>query len=84
MASLCITDAVILFKEDTPKNLIETIKPDVLVKGGDYKIEDIAGAKEVLSWGGKVIINPILPGFSTTDIINRSATLQSSTVTKKS
>jgi D-beta-D-heptose 7-phosphate kinase/D-beta-D-heptose 1-phosphate adenosyltransferase len=83
MASLCMIDAVILFKEDTPKNLIETIKPDVLVKGGDYKIEDIAGAKEVISWGGKVIINPILPGFSTTDIINRSATLQSSSVTKK-
>jgi bifunctional ADP-heptose synthase (sugar kinase/adenylyltransferase) len=42
-----------------------------LVKGGDYKIEEIAGAKEVLGWGGKVIINPILQGFSTTSLINK-------------
>jgi D-beta-D-heptose 7-phosphate kinase/D-beta-D-heptose 1-phosphate adenosyltransferase len=45
--------------------------PDVLVKGGDYKLEEIVGAKEVVAAGGKVVINPILPGFSTTSIINK-------------
>ena len=71
LASLSMIDAVVIFSEDTPLELIKTIKPDILVKGGDYKIEDIVGAKEVLSCGGKVIINPIIPGFSTTAIINK-------------
>jgi len=74
LASLTMVDAVVLFGEDTPKELIVALKPDVLVKGGDYKLEDIAGAQEVISWGGSVIINPILPGFSTTNIIERSCT----------
>ena len=71
LASLVITDAVILFREDTPLNLISSILPDVLVKGGDYKPEDIAGAKEVLANGGEVKIVPLLEGFSTTGIIER-------------
>jgi D-glycero-beta-D-manno-heptose 1-phosphate adenylyltransferase len=71
LASLAMVDAVVLFSEPTPLNLIVSIKPDVLVKGGDYKVEDIVGAKEVMSWGGKVIINPILEGFSTTAIISK-------------
>lgn len=71
LASLAMIDGVILFNEDTPRDLIISIKPDVLVKGGDYKIEDIAGAREVLSWGGKVFINPIVPGLSTTNIIHK-------------
>jgi D-glycero-beta-D-manno-heptose 1-phosphate adenylyltransferase len=71
LASLAMVDAVVLFSEPTPLNLIVSIKPDVLVKGGDYKVEDIVGAKEVMSWGGKVIINPILEGFSTTSIISK-------------
>lgn len=71
LASLAMVDAVILFSQSTPLELILTIKPDVLVKGGDYKIEEIAGAKEVMEWGGKVIINPIVQGFSTTSIINK-------------
>jgi D-glycero-beta-D-manno-heptose 1-phosphate adenylyltransferase len=71
LASLVMVDAVVLFSEPTPLELILSIKPDVLVKGGDYKIEDIAGAKEVMGWGGKVIINPIIEGFSTTSIINK-------------
>lgn len=71
LASLLITDAVIIFEEDTPQQLIATLLPDVLVKGGDYTIEQIAGAKEVLANGGRVIINPILPGFSTTGIIQK-------------
>ena len=71
LASLLMVDVVILFSEPTPRDLIVAIKPDVLVKGGDYKVEDIAGAKEVIGWGGKVIINPIVEGFSTTSIINK-------------
>lgn len=71
LASLAVVDAVIIFPEDTPRDLIITIQPDVLVKGGDYKVEDIAGAQEVLSWGGQVFINPIVPGFSTTSLIEK-------------
>ena len=71
IASLVVVDAVILFGEDTPKELIIDLMPDVLVKGGDYKIEDIAGAKEVIDNGGKVVINPIVQGYSTTGLINK-------------
>ncbi|NOT90803.1 D-glycero-beta-D-manno-heptose 1-phosphate adenylyltransferase [Ferruginibacter sp.] len=71
LASLLMTDAVIIFEEDTPYNLITAALPDVLVKGGDYTIETIVGAKEVMANGGEVIIAPILEGFSTTSIIER-------------
>lgn len=71
LASLTMVDAVVIFSEPTPLELILTIKPDVLVKGGDYKVEDIAGAKEVINRGGKVIINPVVEGFSTTSIIKK-------------
>jgi D-beta-D-heptose 7-phosphate kinase/D-beta-D-heptose 1-phosphate adenosyltransferase len=71
IASLAMIDAVIIFSEPTPLELIKAIQPDVLVKGGDYKVEEIAGAKEVIGWGGQVIINPIIAGFSTTSIINK-------------
>jgi D-glycero-beta-D-manno-heptose 1-phosphate adenylyltransferase len=71
LAALTMIDAVVLFSEPTPLELILAIRPDFLVKGGDYTIETIVGAKEVLSWGGQVIINPIVPGFSTTSIINK-------------
>jgi D-glycero-beta-D-manno-heptose 1-phosphate adenylyltransferase len=71
LASLAIVDAVIIFSEPTPRELIQQILPDFLVKGGDYTINEIAGAEEVIANGGKVIINPIVPGFSTTSIINR-------------
>ncbi|HRI25855.1 MAG TPA: D-glycero-beta-D-manno-heptose 1-phosphate adenylyltransferase [Ferruginibacter sp.] len=71
LASLLMTDAIILFEEDTPLNLISAILPDVLVKGGDYTLEQIVGAKEVMANGGVVKIVPILEGFSTTSIIER-------------
>ena len=70
LASLMMVDAVIIFEEDTPIKLITSILPDVLVKGGDYTVDEIVGAKEVIANGGKVVINPILDGFSTTSIIN--------------
>ena len=71
MASLVMVDAVILFEEDTPLNLITSILPDVLVKGGDYTLEQIVGAREVMENGGRVVINPVLEGFSTTAIIEK-------------
>jgi D-beta-D-heptose 7-phosphate kinase/D-beta-D-heptose 1-phosphate adenosyltransferase len=74
LASLLIVDAVVIFEEDTPLNLINQVKPDVLVKGGDYTLEQIVGSKEVMEYGGKVIINPIVEGFSTTSIIERIKT----------
>jgi rfaE bifunctional protein nucleotidyltransferase chain/domain len=71
LASLLMVDAVVIFEEDTPLSLIELVKPDVLVKGGDYTMDQIVGAKEVIAAGGRVVINPILAGFSTTGIIGK-------------
>lgn len=71
LASLVIVDAVVVFEDDTPLNLIKVILPDVLVKGGDYTIDQIVGAKEVIANGGQVITNPIMEGFSTTLIIEQ-------------
>ena len=71
LASLLMVDAVILFDEDTPLNLINAILPDVLVKGGDYTLEQIVGAKEVMAAGGKVVINKIVEGYSTTGLIGK-------------
>lgn len=71
LAHLLPVDAVIIFDEDTPLELIKKIMPDVLVKGGDYTPEQIAGAKEVIAGGGRIVINPIIEGISTTGIINR-------------
>jgi len=71
LASLLMVDAVVIFEEDTPLELIKTVSPDILVKGGDYTIEQVVGAKEVMAAGGKVIINPIVPGFSTTGLIEK-------------
>jgi D-glycero-beta-D-manno-heptose 1-phosphate adenylyltransferase len=71
MANLMMVDAVIIFEEDTPLQLIQSIMPDVLVKGGDYTIDQIVGAKEVIANGGNVEIIPTLEGFSTTSIIEK-------------
>lgn len=71
LASLVIVDAVVIFDEDTPLELITALQPDVLVKGGDYTIDQIVGAKEVIANGGRVVINPIVEGFSTTGIIEQ-------------
>lgn len=75
MASLLMVDAVVLFEEDTPLELIKAILPDVIVKGGDYTEEQIVGAKEVKANGGKVVINPIVAGYSTTGLIGKINTL---------
>jgi len=71
LASLSFVDAVVLFSEKTPINLISSLKPDVLAKGGDYKIETIVGHKVVQENGGQVILVPFVDGFSSTTIIEK-------------
>ena len=75
LASLLCVDAVSLFDEDTPETLIKLIRPDVLVKGGDYTIDTIVGADLVLANGGSVEIIPFVDGYSTTSIIGRIKSL---------
>ena len=71
IASLIMVDVVVIFDEETPIDLIKMIKPDVLVKGGDYTLETMVGAKEVLDDGGRVEFIPVREGFSTTNIIKK-------------
>ena len=72
LAALRCVDHVVMFHEDTPLRLIETLIPDVLVKGGDYTRETIVGAEVVEAHGGVVTTIPLLEGRSTTSIINRA------------
>jgi len=69
LAALSFVDYIIIFEEDTPKNLIEQVKPDILVKGGDYQIDNIVGADFVLKNGGQVLTIPFVDGYSSTKII---------------
>jgi D-beta-D-heptose 7-phosphate kinase/D-beta-D-heptose 1-phosphate adenosyltransferase len=71
LAALGMVDAVVAFDEDTPLDLIVRLRPDVLVKGGDYTVETVVGAREVQNWGGRVAIVPLTAGQSTTSIIER-------------
>jgi D-beta-D-heptose 7-phosphate kinase/D-beta-D-heptose 1-phosphate adenosyltransferase len=71
MAALACVDYAVLFHEDTPLEIIQEIKPDVLVKGGDYKIQDIVGSDFVLSRGGEVKALQFFDGKSTTSIIHK-------------
>ena len=71
LASLSFVDAVVLFSEETPLNLISTLMPDVLAKGGDYEIETIVGHKIVQNNGGEVILVPFIDGYSSTNIIDK-------------
>ncbi|MCI0435723.1 MAG: D-glycero-beta-D-manno-heptose 1-phosphate adenylyltransferase [Gemmatimonadetes bacterium] len=73
LAALRCVDAVTLFDEDTPRDLITALLPDVLVKGGDYRAEDVVGGPEVTRAGGRVVILPLVPGHSTTGIVDRIA-----------
>lgn len=72
VASLLMVDVVIIFDEENPLELIKLIQPDVLIKGNDYTLDKIAGAKEVIAAGGKVVLNPILENYSTTNIIEQA------------
>lgn len=71
LAGLECIDAIILFDEDTPYDLIKFVQPDVLVKGDDYKPEDIVGYDVVTAKGGKVVTIPLVKGFSTTNLISK-------------
>jgi len=75
ISALECVDYVTLFNENTPENLIKIIKPHIHVKGGDYKEEDLPEAKIVKEYAGKIIILPLLEGFSTTQIIQKILTL---------
>lgn len=72
LAALRFVDAVVLFEEDTPYELIKTVQPDILVKGTDYKPEDIVGYDIVMARGGEVKTIELVKGYSTTGIIERS------------
>jgi D-beta-D-heptose 7-phosphate kinase/D-beta-D-heptose 1-phosphate adenosyltransferase len=74
LAALEVVDAVVLFDEDTPLELIRALAPDVLVKGGDYSRESVVGAEDVLAHGGEVVIVPLTPGHSTTSTVERMRT----------
>lgn len=69
LAALEMVDCVVLFEQDTPIDLVNALRPDVLVKGGDYSEATIVGAPEVRSWGGDVRVIPLTPGHSTTNIV---------------
>jgi len=71
LAGLDFIDAIILFSEETPLNLITTLKPDILAKGGDYKINTIVGHEIIQKNGGEVILVPFVDGFSSTNLINK-------------
>jgi D-beta-D-heptose 7-phosphate kinase/D-beta-D-heptose 1-phosphate adenosyltransferase len=71
LAALEVVDAVAIFQQDTPLELIMAVRPDVIVKGGDYSADSIVGAREVSTWGGEVIVIPLTPNQSTTSIIDK-------------
>jgi D-beta-D-heptose 7-phosphate kinase/D-beta-D-heptose 1-phosphate adenosyltransferase len=71
LGALEAVDAVVLFEEDTPLELIRHLRPNVLVKGGDYTEATMVGARDVMGWGGEIAVVPLTPGHSTTSIITR-------------
>lgn len=71
LAALAAVDAVVVFEQDTPLELIRQLQPDVLVKGGDYREESMVGAADVRERGGRVVVIPLTPGHSTTSTVQR-------------
>lgn len=71
LAALEAVDCVVLFAQDTPLELVLALRPDVIVKGGDYSRDTIVGAREVKEWGGEAVVVPLTPGQSTTSIIEK-------------
>ena len=71
LAALEFVDAIVMFNDRTPLNLISTLAPDVLSKGGDYSIKDVVGHEVVIKNGGEVITIPLTDGFSTTNIVDK-------------
>jgi rfaE bifunctional protein nucleotidyltransferase chain/domain len=71
LAALEAVSLVCVFAQDTPRDLVLALRPDVIVKGGDYSPDTVVGAEDVRSWGGECVIIPLTPGHSTTSIIER-------------
>lgn len=71
LAALACVDCVVPFDDETPLALIEALRPDVLVKGADYALDAIVGADQVVAWGGRVVRVPLVPGYSTTELLAR-------------
>jgi D-beta-D-heptose 7-phosphate kinase/D-beta-D-heptose 1-phosphate adenosyltransferase len=71
LAALTSVDFIVPFGEDTPLDLIVALRPDVLVKGADYAIDDVVGADQVVGWGGRVELVPLVEGRSTSNLIAR-------------
>jgi D-beta-D-heptose 7-phosphate kinase/D-beta-D-heptose 1-phosphate adenosyltransferase len=76
LASLACVDGVVIFDEDTPAELIRCLRPSLLVKGGEYRPQQVAGADLVESWGGKLLLVEMMPGWSTTGTLARLAESQ--------
>jgi D-glycero-beta-D-manno-heptose 1-phosphate adenylyltransferase len=75
LAALLCVDAVCLFDEDTPLEMIKALRPDVLVKGGDYTKDKIVGAADVEKNGGEIVIIPFVEGYSTSNLISKIRSL---------
>ena len=71
LSALYFVDYVVIFNEETPDRLIRKVKPDILVKGGDWQMKDIVGASFIKSYGGKVATVPFVKGFSTTSLVKK-------------
>ena len=71
LAALAVVDCVVIFEQDTPLELIRALEPDVLVKGGDYSEGKVVGAAEVRAYGGRVVIVPLTPGYSTSSTVEK-------------
>jgi D-beta-D-heptose 7-phosphate kinase/D-beta-D-heptose 1-phosphate adenosyltransferase len=76
LAAIEAVDLVVVFDQDTPLDLIKHVRPKVLVKGGDYRREEVVGHEFVEGEGGEVLLIPLVPGFSTTKIVRKSRALQ--------
>lgn len=71
IAALSAVDYVTTFSQPTPARLIKKLKPDILVKGGDYHPSQIVGKEDIENWGGKVVVIPLLKGYSTTELVKK-------------
>ena len=71
LASLAAVDLIVIFEEDTPIDLIEAVRPQLLVKGADYRVDEVVGAEFVRRIGGEVLLAEVIPGYSTTATIAR-------------
>ncbi|MBT6205978.1 MAG: hypothetical protein HOI34_20090 [Rhodospirillaceae bacterium] len=74
LASMADVDVIVVYEDETPLALIESLRPDVLVKGADYTIDEVVGAKEVQGYGGEVVLAELADGHSTTAMVARMAT----------